>query len=222
MNSGALAASPRAAVRGRAPGGVDDRAGAGTEAHGAGEGLPDAGPRGCWASLERCPRRRVRRHPLLRGEIDQDLVPPAWRPAIYANASLPEGSVDSGRERVPTGAIWGKAEYSQASHLRSAVYKRLVPATSIDVLTAGHLAVVRYRSAMALHVDGNDILGHECWHMISTHSAPRRNGDASGLRGCRKIGVGCPRIICGPRVVGRSARGSCSASPRPAMIAETV
>jgi hypothetical protein len=39
-------------------------------------------------------RRRVGRRPLLQGEIDQDLVPPVWRPAIYANASLPEGSVD--------------------------------------------------------------------------------------------------------------------------------
>jgi TnpA family transposase len=39
-------------------------------------------------------RRRVGRRPLLRGEIDQDLVPPAWRPAVYANARLPEGSVD--------------------------------------------------------------------------------------------------------------------------------
>jgi hypothetical protein len=38
--------------------------------------------------------RRVGQRPLLQGEIDQDLVPPVWRPAVYANASLPEGSVD--------------------------------------------------------------------------------------------------------------------------------
>ncbi len=168
MNSCALAASPRAAVRGRAPGGTRLDVGplAGGTEGGPGPGCGVGGYRekvasrsaeialrtalgaattwcghscGYWASLVRCPRhragggysprsrtlpalarRRVRRHPLLRGEIDQDLVPPAWRPTIYANASLPEGSVDSGRERVPTVAIWGKAEYSQASHLRSA------------------------------------------------------------------------------------------------------
>jgi len=65
----------------------------------------------------------------------------------------------------PTGAIWGKAEYLRRLTSGQLVYKRLVPTTSIDVLTAGHLAVVRYRCAMELHVDGNDIPGHECWHM---------------------------------------------------------
>jgi hypothetical protein len=39
-------------------------------------------------------RRRVGQRRLLPGDIDQDLVPPVWRPAVYANASLPEGSVD--------------------------------------------------------------------------------------------------------------------------------
>jgi hypothetical protein len=48
-------------------------------------------------------RRRVGQRPLLPGDIDQDLVPPAWRPAVYANARLPEGSVD--RDAYVVGAV---------------------------------------------------------------------------------------------------------------------
>jgi hypothetical protein len=39
-------------------------------------------------------RRRVGQRPLLPGDIDPDLVPPAWRPAVYANRELPSGTVD--------------------------------------------------------------------------------------------------------------------------------
>lgn len=39
-------------------------------------------------------RRRVSEKPLLPREIDDKLVPPAWRKAVYANAELPEGAVD--------------------------------------------------------------------------------------------------------------------------------
>ncbi|WP_267242265.1 Tn3 family transposase [Streptomyces sp. PR69] len=39
-------------------------------------------------------RRRVTEKPLLPREIDEKLVPPAWRKAVYANAELPEGAVD--------------------------------------------------------------------------------------------------------------------------------
>lgn len=39
-------------------------------------------------------RRRVGQRPLRLGDIDQELVPPAWRPAVYANRALAEGAVD--------------------------------------------------------------------------------------------------------------------------------
>ncbi|MEO7195630.1 MAG: Tn3 family transposase [Pseudonocardiaceae bacterium] len=39
-------------------------------------------------------RRRVGQRPLLPADIDTDLVPPAWRPAVYANRALAEGAVD--------------------------------------------------------------------------------------------------------------------------------
>jgi TnpA family transposase len=39
-------------------------------------------------------RRRIGKRPLLPDEIDAQLVPPAWRPAVYANRALAEGVVD--------------------------------------------------------------------------------------------------------------------------------
>jgi TnpA family transposase len=39
-------------------------------------------------------RRRVGQRPLRPGDIDAELVPPAWRPAVYANRALPVGAVD--------------------------------------------------------------------------------------------------------------------------------
>lgn len=38
-------------------------------------------------------RRRVKENPLLRREVDDKLVPAAWRKAVFANAALPQGSV---------------------------------------------------------------------------------------------------------------------------------
>jgi hypothetical protein len=39
-------------------------------------------------------RRKVKQKPLLPREIDQKLVPPAWKRAVYPNPELPEGAVD--------------------------------------------------------------------------------------------------------------------------------
>lgn len=39
-------------------------------------------------------RRRVKDKPLLPREVDEKLVPPAWREAVNANAGLPQGLVD--------------------------------------------------------------------------------------------------------------------------------
>nr|WP_174505166.1 hypothetical protein [Streptacidiphilus carbonis] len=39
-------------------------------------------------------RRKVGQRPLLPKEIDAELVPPAWKKAVYSNAALPEGAVD--------------------------------------------------------------------------------------------------------------------------------
>ncbi|MFC8277113.1 Tn3 family transposase [Streptomyces sp. NPDC057271] len=39
-------------------------------------------------------RRRVKDKPLLPREVDDKLVPAAWRKAVYANPSLPQGAVD--------------------------------------------------------------------------------------------------------------------------------
>ncbi|MGH4001205.1 MAG: nuclear transport factor 2 family protein [Pseudonocardiaceae bacterium] len=65
----------------------------------------------------------------------------------------------------PTGTVWGKADYLM--HLTSGqlVYKQLAATTSIEVLPADRLAVLRYRCAIELQVQGNDIPEHECWHM---------------------------------------------------------
>ena len=58
-------------------------------------GAPAA--RGCWPGCARLPalaRRRVKDKPLLPREIDDKLVPAAWRKAVYANSELPPGAVD--------------------------------------------------------------------------------------------------------------------------------
>ncbi|MFI2355056.1 hypothetical protein ACH5AG_10295 [Streptomyces anulatus] len=39
-------------------------------------------------------RRKVGIKPLLPREVDDKLVPPAWRKAVYANPDLPQGAVD--------------------------------------------------------------------------------------------------------------------------------
>ncbi|WLQ69231.1 Tn3 family transposase [Streptomyces glycanivorans] len=39
-------------------------------------------------------RRKVAQRPLLPREIDAELVPPAWKKAVYSNTALPEGAVD--------------------------------------------------------------------------------------------------------------------------------
>ena len=39
-------------------------------------------------------RRKVGVKPLLPREVDDKLVPPAWRKAVYANPDLPQGAVD--------------------------------------------------------------------------------------------------------------------------------
>ncbi|MER6923781.1 Tn3 family transposase, partial [Streptomyces spiralis] len=49
------------------------------------------------AGVKRLPalaRRRVKDKPLLPREVDDKLVPPAWRKAVYANPDLPQGAVD--------------------------------------------------------------------------------------------------------------------------------
>jgi TnpA family transposase len=56
-----------------------------------------AGGRRVLEAVKRLPalsRRKVRLKPLLPREIDQKLVPPAWRKAVYSNPDLPAGAVD--------------------------------------------------------------------------------------------------------------------------------
>ena len=45
-------------------------------------------------ALPELARRRVAQKPLTAGEIDAELVTPAWERAVYANADLPAGAVD--------------------------------------------------------------------------------------------------------------------------------
>ncbi|MEV4018911.1 DUF4158 domain-containing protein [Nonomuraea angiospora] len=56
-----------------------------------------SGGRRVLAAVKRLPalaRRKVKQKPLLPKEIDDKLVPPVWRRAVYANPDLPTGSVD--------------------------------------------------------------------------------------------------------------------------------
>lgn len=52
---------------------------------------------GCWPRCARCRRWRGAgsgNAPLLPADVDTDLVPAAWRPAVYANSALAAGAVD--------------------------------------------------------------------------------------------------------------------------------
>ncbi|MEV4166430.1 Tn3 family transposase [Nonomuraea dietziae] len=56
-----------------------------------------SGGRRVLAAVKRLPalaRRKVKQKPLLPKEIDEKLVPPMWRRAVYADPDLPTGSVD--------------------------------------------------------------------------------------------------------------------------------
>jgi hypothetical protein len=39
-------------------------------------------------------RRKVTVRPLLRGEVDEELVPAVWQKAVFANPGLPSGAAD--------------------------------------------------------------------------------------------------------------------------------
>jgi hypothetical protein len=65
----------------------------------------------------------------------------------------------------PGGGAWSRARY--LGDVRSGVvnYRRFEAVSEIEVLVDGGLAVLRYRSAMDIHVRGQEAGALECWHL---------------------------------------------------------
>jgi Domain of unknown function (DUF4440) len=65
----------------------------------------------------------------------------------------------------PSGGNWSKAEYVGGVVSGRINYRRFEAVSGIDVLADGDLAVLRYRSAIDIHVRGQEPGPLECWHM---------------------------------------------------------
>ncbi|TQK79100.1 hypothetical protein FB563_8473 [Streptomyces puniciscabiei] len=103
-------------------------------------------------------RRKVGVKPLLPREVDDKLVPPAWRKTVYANPDLPQGAVDRDayvvcvREQLHR-ALNNRDVFASPSHRRSnprahlrdgsdwdAVEEDVLAALSLDMPVEEHLA----------------------------------------------------------------------------------
>ncbi|GHJ47910.1 hypothetical protein Cs7R123_52520 [Catellatospora sp. TT07R-123] len=65
----------------------------------------------------------------------------------------------------PGGGVWDKAFYLGGITDGSIDYRRFEPVTPIQVLADGGVAVVRYRSAIEIAVDGGPYVSLTAWHL---------------------------------------------------------
>jgi len=65
----------------------------------------------------------------------------------------------------PGGGVWSKAFYLDGIADGSIDYRRFEPMSDIDAFVDGDLAVLRYRSAIEIHVHGQQGGDLDCWHM---------------------------------------------------------
>lgn len=65
----------------------------------------------------------------------------------------------------PSGGAWSKAKYLGGVLSGDINYRRFTAVSDIDVMVDGSLAVLRYRSAIDIHVQGQEAGPLECWHM---------------------------------------------------------
>lgn len=64
----------------------------------------------------------------------------------------------------PGGGVWSRAEYLDGIGSGAIDYRRFEAVSGIEVLADGALAVLRYRSAIDIHVRGQQAGELQCWH----------------------------------------------------------
>ena len=66
---------------------------------------------------------------------------------------------------TPSGHAWTKAEYLGGIESGEILYRRFEPITDIDVMVDGAVAVLRYRSAIEIGVNGREPGPLSAWHL---------------------------------------------------------
>jgi hypothetical protein len=64
----------------------------------------------------------------------------------------------------PSGGAWSKSKYVGDVVAGTIDYRRFEAVSPIEVMADGGLAVLRYRSAIDIHVQGRQPGPLECWH----------------------------------------------------------
>jgi len=64
----------------------------------------------------------------------------------------------------PSGDAWSRARYLGGVVSGDIDYRRFDAVSDIEVMVDGRLAVLRYRSAIDIHVQGQEAGQLECWH----------------------------------------------------------
>lgn len=75
----------------------------------------------------------------------------------------------------PSGGVWSKEQYIGGIVSRRITYRRFEPVTEMEILVDGDLGVLRYRSLIDIHIQGQEPGELECWHMDCYR---RPNGEA--------------------------------------------
>jgi hypothetical protein len=78
----------------------------------------------------------------------------------------------------PGGGAWTKETYIGGVLSGTIDYRRFEAASAMEVMIDGGLAVLRYRSAIDIHVQGQEAGALRCWHT----DCYRRADDGAGWR----------------------------------------
>jgi hypothetical protein len=66
---------------------------------------------------------------------------------------------------TPSGSLWSREHYLGGIASGDINYRRFEAVSDIDVMVNGNLAVLRYRSAIDIAVQGQEPGPLECWHL---------------------------------------------------------
>jgi hypothetical protein len=78
----------------------------------------------------------------------------------------------------PGGGVWSKEQYLGGVASGRIRYRRFEATSDIEVMVDGALAVLRYRSAIDIAVQGQEAGPIDCWHL----DCYRRDDDAGSWR----------------------------------------
>jgi hypothetical protein len=66
---------------------------------------------------------------------------------------------------TPSGGTWTKEQYHAGISSGTIRYRRFEPVSDIEVILGDELAVLRYRSEIDIHVEGQEPGPLSCWHL---------------------------------------------------------